>query len=121
LNGPAGGAANLEDLRLDVKLVARPDRARPLQLLGARADDAAGGAEAAFDQKPHGERGGVPSARRQAGEEGFAGGGFIEMERLRIELRGERLDRRRVETKLVREVFLSRGQVVEPDHDSSFP
>src|SRR5205823_292274 len=80
---------DLEDLGLDAQLITRPDRARPLQLVGAGADDAAGRLEIAADEQAHGEGRRMPSARCQATEERIARSGFIEMERLRIELRGE--------------------------------
>src|SRR5438270_12083672 len=108
---------HLEHLGLHVQLVARPDRPPPLQLVRAPADDAAGGAEAALDEKTHGKRGGMPSARRQAAEERVAGSGFVEMERLRIELGGEGLDRGCVQPKRFRHELLSGSEFLEPDHD----
>src|SRR5262249_32999592 len=72
--------------------VARPRRLGPADL-GAGTDEAAGdGMAAALGHQPHGDGGRMPAARRQAGEERILRGLFIEMEGLRIELAGERLN-----------------------------
>jgi hypothetical protein len=46
----------------------------------------------ALHQQPHRHGRGVPSARDQLAEEGALRCLFVQVERLRIELRGERLD-----------------------------
>jgi len=75
-----------------MQLIAGPHGLRPAELVEARADDPARGLQLAFDQQPHGHRGGVPAARRQAPEYRAARGLFVEMEGLRIEFGGESFD-----------------------------
>src|ERR1039457_2144821 len=58
----------------------------------AQTDDARGERQSGCDQEPHGDRGGVPAARRQSPKDAGLGSRFIQVERLRIELRGERFD-----------------------------
>src|SRR5262249_59413624 len=65
--------------------------------LAARPDDAAGERQSALDQQAHGNRGRVPTARRQSGKQRAPRRLVIEVERLRIELAGERLDLRRID------------------------
>src|SRR5262249_34966319 len=62
-----------------------------------RPDDAAGERQSALDQQAHGNRGRVPAARRQSGKQRAPRRLVIEVERLRIELAGERLDLRRID------------------------
>src|SRR5437899_2626087 len=97
---PARGRAHLKDFRFDVQLVSRAHRARPLHLVGSSADDSAGGTEIALDQQLHRQRGRVPSARGEPVEEGAARGLCVRVERLRVELRRERLDRGRINLQL---------------------
>jgi hypothetical protein len=78
------------------------------------ADDAAGGAEVAFHQEPHGHRRGVPAARGQAAEDAASRRRVVQVEGLRVELAGEGGDVVRAH----REppggaVALARGQVFE--------
>src|SRR5262249_61767452 len=63
----------------------------------ARPDDAAGERQSALDQEADGDRGGVPAARRQSGKQCALRRLLVEVEGLRIELAGERLDLRRVD------------------------
>src|SRR5580704_6905717 len=78
-----------EHLAGDAKLVARPHRERPAQLVEADAQNAAGRPELAVDQKPHGDRCGVPATGRQSLERRLQRRRFVEMVELRIELLGE--------------------------------
>src|SRR5262249_27766314 len=59
--------------------------------------DAAGERQSALNQEAHGDSGGVPAARRQSGKQRALRLLLIEVEGLRIELTGERLDLRRVD------------------------
>src|SRR5439155_6696177 len=83
---------HLEDLALDPQLISGPHGPWPAELVGASAHDAAGGFEVAFDQEPHGDGRGVPTAGGEPAEYRFARGFRVEMERLRIELGTECLD-----------------------------
>src|SRR5439155_8983876 len=96
-------------------------RSRPAELVEAGSDDSAHRLQLAPDQKPHGERGGMPAARRQAAENRRARGVVVEVKRLRIELRGETLDPLRVHMKRVRPEDLSDGKIFEIvlGHDGS--
>src|ERR1039458_9723974 len=58
----------------------------------AQTDDARGERQSGCDQEPHGDRSGVPAARSQSSKDAGLGSRFIQVERLRIELRGERFD-----------------------------
>src|SRR5580658_2843200 len=58
----------------------------------AAADDPAGRAEGALDTEPHRHRRGVPAACGEAVEQALARRILVEMEGLRVELRGEGLD-----------------------------
>jgi len=71
----------------------------------------------------HGERGGVPSARRESAEQGRFGRGLVEMKRLRIIRSGEVLDLRRGDRKWPRGEALSDMKIlkVEPTGPSSTP
>ena len=60
--------------------------------LEAEPNHAAGGNEVAFNQQLHGERGGMPSAGRESLENTVLGESLVQVERLRIEIRGEPLD-----------------------------
>src|SRR6185369_13541776 len=91
--GAAARGTDLEHLRLDLELVARPDRPRPPQLLGPRADDAARRTQAALDEQPHREGRRVPAAGAEAREDGDPRRLLVEVERLRVVGRGEGLDR----------------------------
>src|SRR5262249_49611911 len=62
-----------------------------------RPDDAAGERQSALTQEAHGDRGGVPAAGRQSRKQRALGPLVVEVEGLRIELAGERLDLRRVD------------------------
>src|SRR5438445_233074 len=84
----------------------------PESLHGADSDPD-GGTEAALDEQLHRERGGVPSARRETAEERAARCVVVEMERLRIELCGERLDGRSVHPQRLRDVLPARGEILE--------
>src|SRR5580700_3319727 len=81
--------SHFEHLAGDAKLVAGPHRKRPAQLVEADAQNAAGRSELAVDQKPHGDRGGVPAAGRQSLERRLQRRRFVEKVELRIELFGE--------------------------------
>src|SRR5213593_4484164 len=82
----------LDDLGLDAQLIPGPHRPWPAELVEAGAHDAAGGSEVTLDQQPHGDRAGVPPAGGQPAEDRVARGVLVEMERLRVELRGKGLD-----------------------------
>src|SRR5690242_19708238 len=66
--------------------------ARPPEFVETSTDYSACRLQVALHQKPHGDGGGVPTARRQSPKEAFSRGRFVEMKRLRIELRGEGLN-----------------------------
>src|SRR5262249_44756827 len=92
--------------------------ARPAEFVETGADDAAGGLELAVDQKPHGHRGGMPAARRQAAEDARVRRVLVEMERLRIELGGKRLDAFLVDAQLRRAEGLTDREVFQVEcHD----
>src|SRR5439155_6496435 len=104
---------HLEDLALDAQLVARAHGPRPAELVEARAEDSASGLHLALDDEPHGERRGVPAARREALEERIVRGSFVEVIGLRIVLRGECLDRFRIDAKAPGSEFLAGGEIFE--------
>src|SRR5437660_8242853 len=97
---PRSGRPHLEHFTLDAQLVPGPHGPGPTELVEAGADDPPGGLQIAFDQQPHGDRGGVPTARSQSAEARVARNRLGEMERLRIELGGEGFDPLRVERHL---------------------
>src|SRR5262249_40469241 len=93
---PRAGRGHLLDFAHDPQNVPRPSGPGPTDL-AARPDDAAGERQSALNQQAHGDRGGVPAARRQSGKQRALRLLVIEVEGLRIELTGERLDLRRVD------------------------
>jgi DNA-binding MarR family transcriptional regulator len=101
-----------DDLGDDAQHVAGAHRRRPGQF-AADAEDPASRAEFAGDQQPHRHRGGVPTARRQAAEQALAPGFVVEMKRLRVELGGERRDRRGLDPQRRRGVALPGGEILE--------
>src|SRR5439155_22816081 len=90
-------------------------RFQPVQL-AADAENPAGWAEIAGDAQPHGQCGGVPAACRQALEQRVARGVVVEMERLRIEFGGKRLDRILVDAQARRREFLADREILEIAH-----
>src|SRR6185295_9265606 len=64
----------------------------------------------------HGERRGVPAARRKAAEERLLRGFVVEVEGLRVELRGEGLDVLGRDGDGVRQVLLPHREVLEVMH-----
>src|SRR6516165_823957 len=60
--------------------------------LGTGSDESASDGQAALDQKPHGDRSRVPTARYEFAKERCFCGLGVEMKRLGIELLCERLD-----------------------------
>ena len=114
---------HLQDFAFDAEPVARPHRARPAHLFDAGADDAAGERQPAFDQKLHGHRRGVPSARGKAFEEGLRRSRLVEMKRLRIELPGEGLDRlgsRRTPDRRLSDKFVPAANPQDAEPKASF-
>src|SRR5207249_2778160 len=85
----------------------------------AGADHAGRGLELALDQEPHGERGGVPAACRQAAEYRAARGRLVEMEGLRIEFGGEALDPLLLDPQTPGSEFLSCSEIFEVTHGHS--
>ena len=83
------GRPNLEDLALHLENVTGPRRAGPRDF-AADADDAVGERQSAGAEQTHGHRGRVPPACCQSRENGGAGGRFIQVKRLRVELGGKR-------------------------------
>jgi hypothetical protein len=84
---------DFNDFALNMKYVSGTGRCRPAQL-SPGADEAAGEWRTTLDIQTHRDRGGVPTARRQALEERALGGMLVRMKGLRIELIGECLDLR---------------------------
>src|SRR5262249_28490932 len=80
----------------DAQNVPRPGGPGPTDL-AARPNDAAGERQSALNQEAHGDRGGVPAARRQSRKQRALRPLVVEVEGLRIELAGERLDLGRVD------------------------
>ena len=65
--------------------VAGPRWLRPIDL-ATDTENSTGQRQSGFDQQPHGDRRGVPAARRQAAEQRALGGVVVEMEWLWVEL-----------------------------------
>src|SRR5262249_23250019 len=103
----------LEDLGLDAEIITGPHGSCPAEFVEARADDAASGPEVALDQQPHRDGGGVPAAGSQSAEYRVARGFLVEMERLRVELGGERLDSLLVDLQPTGAERLPDGEVFE--------
>jgi hypothetical protein len=108
--------AHLEDLGLDVQLVARAHRPRPAELVEPGPDDTARGLEVALDQEPHGHRRRVPAARREPAEERRRRRGVVQVKRLRIELGGEALDPLFLDAQRRRAEFLPDGEIFQIAH-----
>src|SRR6516225_9159922 len=81
----------LEDLALDLKHVARSRRVGPGDFT-AGPDEPAGDGQAALHEQPHGDRRRVPAARHEPFKERRLRGLRVEVERLGVELPGERPD-----------------------------
>ena len=86
------GRTHFEHFGFRVKVIAGPNWARPAQLIDTNSQDTVGRPELAVDKQTHGQRRGMPAARRQSAENRFAGGFVVQMVRLRIKLPGERND-----------------------------
>src|ERR1700722_16938092 len=71
-----------------VQFAARPDRARPTEIVETDAKNAARRLELAIDHQTHGHPCSVPAACRQSAKRRFLRSHLIEMKRLRIELLG---------------------------------
>jgi hypothetical protein len=84
---------DFDDLALNMEYVSGSGRCRPAQL-SPGADEAAGEWRTTLDIQTHRDRGGVPTARRQALEERALSGMLVRMKGLRIELNSECLDLR---------------------------
>src|SRR5207302_10640520 len=107
---------------LDAQLVAGAHGTRPAELVEARAEDAARGLHLALDDEPHGDRRGVPAARGEPLEERIVRGGFVEVIGLRIVLRGEGLDRFRIDAQAPGREFLAGREIFEiAFHADSLP
>src|SRR5262245_4080206 len=113
LRGARFRRTHLEHLDLEVKLVSRADGKRPAELVEAGADDAARGPELALDEQAHGERRGVPAARREPAENRAARRLLIEMERLGVEFSGETLDLLLLDPHAPGAVFLPGGEILQ--------
>jgi hypothetical protein len=87
------GWRNFNDFALNMEYVSGPGRCRPAQLCPG-ADETAGEWRTALDIQTHRDRGGVPTARRQALEERMRSGMRIRVKGLRIELKCECRDLR---------------------------
>src|SRR6516162_6892361 len=93
--------------------IARPNRARPAQLVDPATDDASRQRER-LDDELHGERRRVPSAGDQFLEEGRARDRLAQVPRLRLELAAEAFDRIGVDDGArVRREHLPRSEVLE--------
>jgi len=84
---------DFNDFALNVEYVSGTGRCRPAQL-SPGADEAAGEWRTTLDIQTHRDRGGVPTARRQALEERALSGMLVRVEGLRIKLNRECLDLR---------------------------
>lgn len=84
---------NFNDFALNMEYVSGTGRCRPAQL-SPGADEAAGEWRTTLDIQTHRDRGGVPTARRQALEERALSGLLVRVKGLRIELNRECLDLR---------------------------
>ena len=84
---------DFNDFALNVEYVSGSGRSRPAQL-SPGADEAAGEWRTTLDIQTHRDRGGVPTARRQALEERALSGLLVRVKGLRIELKRECLDLR---------------------------
>src|SRR5215472_18947302 len=85
------GRPYLEDFALDAQLITGPYWIGPPEFLKAGTEYAASRLEITVNQQAHCHRGGVPAACGQPMEDRAARPLLIEVERLRIELGGERL------------------------------
>ena len=82
---------DFNDFALNMEYVSGTGRCRPAQL-SPGADEAAGERRTTLDIQTHRDRGGVPTARRQALEERALSVMLVRMKGLRIELKSECLD-----------------------------
>src|SRR3979490_701922 len=96
-----------------MQLIPGTHGARPAELVEAGADDAAGGLQLALDQQPHGERGGMPAARRQAAEDRATRRRLVQIEGVRLEFGGETLDPLLLDPQPPGAEGLSYGKVLE--------
>jgi hypothetical protein len=92
---------------------ARPHQPRPFQYVAARADNAARRLELALIEETHGERRGVPAARREAAQDRALRGFLIEMEWLRIEFGGKGFYPRSIDPQTNRVEFLAHDVILE--------
>jgi hypothetical protein len=76
---------NVQNFSFNLQHVTGAGWIRPIKL-AASPNDTASQRQAAFNQKAHGDRSSVPSARRQAQKTGVFGSLIIKVERLRVEL-----------------------------------
>jgi hypothetical protein len=91
--GPRARWCDFNDFALNMEHVSGTGRCRPAHLASG-ADEAAGEWWTALDIQTHRDRGGMPTARRQALEERVLGGLLVRVKGLRIELSRECLDLR---------------------------
>jgi hypothetical protein len=84
---------DFNDFALNMEHVSGTGRCRPAHLASG-ADEAAGEWRATLDIQTHRDRGGMPTARRQALEERALGGLIVRVNGLRIKLSRECLDLR---------------------------
>ena len=111
----------LENLTLNVQLIAGSHRTRPAQLIEAGPDDTAYGPELALDQETHGRGSSMPTARYQAVKYRVLRCRGVEMERLRIEFRSKTLDSLLVNLQPAGAIRLPHRKVLEVRPSKSRP
>jgi hypothetical protein len=87
--GPAAQRARLQHREAHAQLIARTHRQQPLQLLHARRTEAGRAMQIAVAHHAHRHRSGVPAAGNEAAEHRRPRRRLVEVEGLRIELRGK--------------------------------
>src|SRR6266536_4410800 len=84
--------SQLDHLALDVEHIARADWRQPAQLIDSDPQQRIRPERAQIGHQSHGDGRGVPARRGKSPQRRLFGGGFVEMEGLRIELRREAFD-----------------------------
>ena len=111
--GPGRRGAHLQHLPLDAEQVAGGNRPRPAQIVRAEADQAVERPRLTVDEHPHRQRHRVPARRDQPTEDASPGRVLVEMEWLRVEGGGKRLDLPGVDRDRAAGVSLADRKVLE--------
>src|ERR1700689_3196987 len=103
---------DFEDLAFHAQRIARTHRLGPNDF-ATEADDAGRQGQTAVNEETHGHGSHVPAAGGESAENAALGSGFVQMERLRIEFRGEGFDASFVHAVDRRGEALADGEVVQ--------